>query len=234
MNNRDRNVGPVPRLDHVEYWIFDLDNTLYSARHNLFAQIDQRMGEFIADFLDLDPVAAKRVQKSFFHQHGTTLRGMMLEHAMAPEPFLDYVHEIDLSVIPPDSRLDAALESLPGRKFIFTNASSGHADRVTRRLGIRRHFEDLFDIVDCDYLPKPTRAPYEKLLSRHGMEARRAAMFEDIPRNLEPAAALGMTTVLVPNPSAWARDGSDGGHIHHVVEDLGEWLAAVARARAAG
>ncbi len=225
-------MDKTPTLDHVEYWIFDLDNTLYAAKHDLFAQIDQKMGEFVAEFLSLDPVEAKRVQKSFFHEHGTTLNGMMRVHGMEPAPFLDYVHDIDLSPIPPDPTLAGALDALPGRKFIFTNASSGHADRVTRHLGIRHHFEDLFDIIESDYQPKPQLPPYEKLLARHGIEPTAAAMFEDIPRNLGPAAALGMTTVLVPNPYAWSRDGTEGEHIHHVVDDLGEWLAGVVRARA--
>lgn len=212
---------------HVEVWIFDLDNTLYPARHNLFAQIDQRMGEFVSRLLGLELAEAKRLQKEYYHRHGTTLRGLMLEHEVSPAEFLDYVHEIDLTVIPPDVRLDRALERLAGRKVIFTNGSRAHAERVTSRIGIRRHFEAIFDIADSDYLPKPDRRPYEKLLARHAIRPERACMVEDIARNLEPAAALGMTTALVPNPNQWAKAGHDGEHVHHRIDDLTDWLSAI-------
>jgi len=214
-------------FDHIDAWIFDLDNTLYPARHNLFAQIDKRMGEFIADLLGIDEAEAKRLQKEYFRRHGTTLRGLMLEHGLNPDTFLEYVHEIDLSPIPPDARLGRALARLPGRKVIFTNGTVAHAERVTGHLGISMHFEAIFDIAASDYLPKPDRRPYEKLLRLHGIAAERALMAEDIARNLVPAAALGMTTALVRNPADWAREGGDGGHVHHVVEDLSAWLAAL-------
>ncbi len=229
MSDRSPPSAPpeAPDLDHVEVWLFDLDNTLYSPRHNLFAQIDRRMGEFIAGFLSIEVAEAKLLQKDYFRRHGTTLRGLMNEHAMVPDEFLDYVHDIDLSPIPPDARLHEALSRLQGRKLIFTNATREHAERVTRHLGIDQFFEDIFDIVDSDYLPKPERRPYDKLLARYGIEPERAAMVEDIARNLEPAAALGMTTALVPNPAHWATAGADRTHVHHVVDDLADWLLAV-------
>ncbi|MDP6706605.1 MAG: pyrimidine 5'-nucleotidase [Alphaproteobacteria bacterium] len=217
----------APDLDQVEVWIFDLDNTLYSSRHNLFAQIDRRMGEFIADYLAIEVAEAKLLQKQYFHRHGTTLRGLMNEHGMNPDAFLDYVHDIDLDPIPPNARLKDALSRLEGRKLIFTNATREHAERVTRHLEIDQFFEAVFDIVDSDYLPKPERRPYEKLLAQYEVRPERAAMVEDIARNLAPAASLGMTTALVPNPNAWAGAGSDEAHIHHLVDDLADWLLAV-------
>jgi putative hydrolase of the HAD superfamily len=220
-----------PGLDHVEVWIFDLDNTLYSPRHNLFAQIDRRMSEFIADYLSIDVAEAKRLQKDHFRRHGTTLRGLMNEHAMAPDAFLDYVHDIDLGPLPPNRPLREALSRLRGRKLIFTNATRAHAERVTRHLEIDEFFEDIFDIVDADYLPKPDRRPYEKLLERYDVRPERAAMIEDIARNLEPAAALGMTTALLPHPNQWAKAGADGAHVHHLVDDLADWLLAVGQQR---
>jgi putative hydrolase of the HAD superfamily len=224
-------VVGAPDLDHVEVWIFDLDNTVYSPRHNLFAQIDRRMGEFIADMLSIEVAEAKRLQKNHFRHHGTTLRGLMNEYDMAPDAFLDYVHDIDLTPIPPDEPLRQALSRLQGRKLIFTNATRAHAERVTRHLEIRNFFEDIFDIVDSDYLPKPDRRPYEKLLERYDVRPERAAMVEDIARNLEPAAALGMTTALVPNPNQWAKVGAEGAHVHHVIDDLADWLLAVGQQR---
>jgi len=218
---------PVPRLDHIEAWVFDLDNTLYSPRHELFAQIDRRMGEFVSELLGASLEAARRVQKSLFREHGSTLRGLMEEHGIAPDAFLDYVHDVDLEVLPPDAELDAALAGLAGRKLIFTSASLGHARRVTARLGVAHHFEDVYDIAAADYLPKPHRPTYERFLRRHSVDPVGAVMFEDIARNLEPAAALGMTTVWIPGRTEWAREGSDGDHIDYVTADLAAWLGAV-------
>lgn len=219
---------PVPDLGHVDVWIFDLDNTLYPSHCDLFAQIDRRMGEFIARHLEVPFDEAKRLQKGWFEQHGTTLRGLMLEHEMAPDGFLDYVHEIDLSPIPRDGVLASALTRLPGRKVIFTNATRRHAERITRWLEIHHHFETVFDIVDANYLPKPDRAAYAELLLRLEVEGPRAAMVEDMARNLAPAAELGMTTVWVPTGTTWSKRGAEDGHIDHVVPDLGPWLHAVA------
>jgi len=208
-------------------WVFDLDNTLYPAECDLFAQIDQRMGAFIGDLFDVGPVEAKTIQKQYFHTHGTTLRGLMVEQNMAPEAFLDYVHEIDLEVLPPDPALDALLDRIPGRKFIFTNGSVPHAERVTERLGVRQHFEGIFDIVASDYLPKPDPLPYARMVEHFGIAPNSAIMIEDIPRNLAPAAAMGMTTVLVPGRNQWQRDGMDAAHIDFVADDLVAWLTGL-------
>ncbi len=216
------------RLDHIETWIFDLDNTLYPASCRLFDQVDQRIGAFIADFLKLDPVAARALQKRYFKEFGTTLRGLMVNHQCSPEHFLEYVHGIDYSAVQPDHRLDAALERLPGRKLIFTNGSLAHTERVLQRLGVTRHFVGVFDIVAAGYWPKPEISAYEGLISAHAVEPERAALIEDLPRNLVPAAALGMTTVLVKADSEWAEGDAGGDHIHHVTDDLPAWLAEAA------
>jgi putative hydrolase of the HAD superfamily len=157
---------------------------------------------------------------------------MMEEHGMAPEAFLEYVHDIDLSPLPPDRALDDALDRLEGRKLIFTSASAGHAERITERLGVRRHFEDIYDVADAAYLPKPHPPTYERFLARHRVDPRAAAMFEDIARNLAPAAALGMVTVWVPGITEWSREGADGDHIHHVADDLSAWLTRLTGPRA--
>ncbi len=218
---------PVPRLDHVEVWVFDLDNTLYPARYNLFAQVDQRMSAFIADYLGLDLDEARRVQKALFREHGSTLRGLMTAHGMEPNGFLEYVHDVDVAAVPPDTGLDAALGKLEGRKLIFTSASLRHAERVTARLGIAHHFEDIFHIAAADHVPKPHPATYRRFIERYRVEPTAAAMFEDIARNLRPAAALGMTTVWVPGMTEWSHEDSEGDHIHHRTEDLTAWLTAL-------
>jgi len=231
MPDRDQPAGVIERLDfdphEVETWIFDLDNTLYPASCNLFAQVDARMSGFIQELLALDPVEARRVQKLYFREHGTTLRGLMNHHQVDPRAFLDYVHDIDFSVIPQAPGLEAALARLAGRKLVFTNATVPYAERVLGRLGITHHIEAIFDIVAADYRPKPEPDCYHQLVQAHGIDPRRAVLVEDIARNLAPAAALGMTTVWVPNEADWSRDGAEDGHVHHVAEDLAAWLEAL-------
>jgi putative hydrolase of the HAD superfamily len=212
------------RVDHVTDWIFDLDNTLYPARCNLFVQVDRRIGLFIQERLALDADAARALQKRYFHEHGTTLRGLMTHHAIDPQVFLEFVHEIDVAAVPPSPALAAALARLPGRKFIFTNGSLAHADRVMARLGVAHCFDCVFDIVAANYLPKPDPTTYRRLVERHGIDPAAAAMIEDLPRNLRPAAALGMTTVLVLTGEDWAQGDAAGDHIHYVTDDLLGWL----------
>ena len=215
--------GSPRGLRQAETWLFDLDNTLYPAHCNLFDQIDRRMGEFISRLFGETLDQAKQRQKTYFRTYGTTLRGLMVEHGLDPKSFLDYVHDIDLAGLAPAPRLDRALAALPGRKLVFTNGSVAHADRVMRRLGIDRHFSAIFDIAAAGFVPKPARQTYEQLCAAHAVEPNRAVMVEDIARNLEPAHALGMTTVWVPAGEDW-RSGDTAAHIHHVVEDLAGWL----------
>ena len=152
-------MQPTDPLRHVEHWVFDLDNTLYPARSNLFAQIDQRMGEYIRSHYDLPEAEAKALQKRLFRDYGTTLRGLMNERAVDPGPFLEFVHDIDISAIGPSPTLAAALADLPGRKIVFTNGSVRHAERVLGRLGVVSQFDGIFDIVAADYVPKPDPGP---------------------------------------------------------------------------
>ncbi len=178
-------------------WIFDLDNTLYPAGCNLFAQIDRRMSAFIQDLLGLDPAAARKIQKDLYYQHGTTLSGLMAEHGVAPEAFMDYVHDIDLAPVPHAPELAAAIARLEGRKFIFTNGSARHAGRVAEKLGVLGAFDGIFDIAACGYVPKPKPEAFQRFLDFCGGANCKAAMFEDLPHNLEAAHALGIVTVLV-------------------------------------
>ena len=219
------NAAP-PDLGHVDTWLFDLDNTLYPHHCNLFLEMDQRMGAFIGQLLNVDPVEAKRVQKEFYHPHGATLRGLMLEHGVAPEEYLHYVHDLDVSVVPPAPELDAALGKLPGRKIVFTNGSVPHATRVLNRLGVAAHFEAIFDIAAAAYIPKPDPTPYDVIVAQYGIAPERAAMVEDVARNLVPAHALGMTTIWVPGgPERAAPAEPNAPYIHHQTGgDLAAWL----------
>ena len=219
-------ANPGRQLGEIETWIFDLDNTLYPVSCRLFDQIHARMTRFIAARFDLSPEAALARQKVYFREHGTTLRGLMVVDRIDPNEFLAFVHDIDLTCVPPDPVLVAALAALPGRKIVHTNGSRRHAERLLDHLGIARSFCGILDIEAAGYEPKPALAGYHELLKRHEVAPDTALMVEDIARNLIPAGALGMTTAWVRNPAEWGADGADGDHIHHVVDNLGDFLAA--------
>ncbi len=216
---------------HVETWVFDLDNTLYPHHLNLWQQVDERIRAYVARFLAVTHEEAFRLQKEYYRRYGSTLRGLMIEHGMVPDEFLDTVHQIDHSPLRPDPVLGAAIERLPGRKLILTNGTRAHADAVVRKLEIHHHFEDVFDIVAAELEPKPIARTYDRFLARHGVDPRRAAMFEYLARNLAVPHALGMTTVLVvPHGTrevfreSWELEGRNEPHIDHVTDDLAAFL----------
>ena len=224
-----------PFLNHIRTWVFDLDNTLYCAATDLFAAIDRRMGEFISGALQVDSLEARRIQKDYFRDYGTTLRGLMVNHGTDPEAFLEYVHAIDVDVLTPDPALDSALERLEGMKVVFTNGSADHAVKVMNRLGVTRHFEAVFDTAAAGYLSKPDPAAYRALIERHRIHPAETVLFEDLTRNLAPAAALGMTTVWVRNRTHWSdafvEDGGTPDYVHHETDDLTAWLEAAISVR---
>lgn len=235
--NHGARSGAPRGLSHIRDWVFDLDNTLYPADNNLFDQVDRRMGEFIASHFGIGAQEARVIQKRYFRTYGTTLRGLMLHHALEPEAYLDYVHDIDLSVIGPNRALDTALDRLDGRKTVFTNGSLKHAEAILERLGIADHFSAIFDIAAAEFVPKPDPICYQKMLMSLVIAPERAVLFEDTADNLPPAAALGMTTVLVV-PSMAAKAGPPpqplpDAQIHFVTDDLTSWLqrAAILRER---
>lgn len=224
------------RLDHVDTWIFDLDNTLYPAECRLWEQVDRRINEMSARALGIPMDQARVVQKEYLRKYGTTLRGLMVEHNVDMRAYLDYVHDIDLAPVLPNPALDAALRRLPGRKLVFTNGTLAHANRILAKLGIAERFEGVFDIRAAQYLPKPDPAVYDMLVKRHAIAPPRAALFEDIARNLKPAHDLGMTTGWVKVDWAWLRGGEKSlestEHVHHVIDDLTRWLTQAADALA--
>jgi putative hydrolase of the HAD superfamily len=217
---------PIRRDDigHIDAWVFDLDNTLYAASTNLFHQIDVRMKAFIADLLGISAEEAFDLQKRYYRQHGTTLRGLMIHHGIAPDAFIDYVHDIDHTVLDPDPELAAALRALPGQKFIYTNGSTHHAASVIARLGVADAFIDIFDIRAGQYIPKPDPAPYRDMVRRLGIDPARAAMFEDSFKNLKPAADLGMVTVWVRHVEHVPGPHDDLSHCRFVTDDMVAWL----------
>jgi len=205
-------------------WVFDLDNCLYPASTGLFELIDQRMGAFIERLLGVDSIEARRVQKAHFHEHGTTLAGLMREHGVDPHEFLNDVHAIPLDRVAPDNRLARNLGRLPGRKIVYTNADEAYARRVLEALGIGEHFAELHDIHAAELRPKPDHHGYRLLIERFGIDPANAVMVEDMAQNLRPAKLLGMTTVWVDNGSERGNHGHDPDYIDLTITDVGEWL----------
>jgi putative hydrolase of the HAD superfamily len=232
MVENDR-AGAASRPDfrHVKCWIFDLDNTLYHADNGIFAQIEARMTDYVMAFLKLPREAAYARQKDLYRQYGTTLNGLMREHGAPPDDYLHYVHDIDLSDLGPDAALAAAIERLPGRRFVFTNGCRDHAARILNRLEMAHLFEGVWDIRTMDFQPKPQAGAYDSVVKAGGVTCAEAAMFDDIARNLSPARALGMTTVWLKTDSPWGKQGPmmdvADGDIDHESDNLTQFLHSI-------
>ncbi|MFT0891271.1 pyrimidine 5'-nucleotidase [Pseudochelatococcus sp. G4_1912] len=226
----DAQIHVMDEFSHVNTWIFDLDNTLYTHKAGLWPQVDDRITLYVCQLLGLDALSARALQKYYYHRYGTTLRGLMQEYGIDPHEFLAFAHDIDYSALAADTRLAQAVASLPGRKFILTNGSRGHAGAVVARLGIEMLFEDTFDIVDAEFIPKPEAQTYARFLSQHDVDPSHAAMFEDLSANLNVPYQLGMQTVLVlpdtPDPFREAHEqaASTEVHIRHQTRDLAAFL----------
>jgi len=221
---------------HIDTWVFDLDNTLYPHHVNLWQQVDTRIGEFVSNWLKVDVTEARRIQKDYYRRYGTTMRGMMTEHGVHADDYLAYVHRIDHSPLEPNPAMGAAIAKLAGRKLILTNGSTDHVDKVLGRLGIGEHFEAVFDIIAADLEPKPAPQTYQKFLDRHAVDPTKAAMFEDLARNLVVPHRLGMTTVLVvPDGTEqvvredWELEGRGAAHVDHVTDDLTGFLEGLVK-----
>lgn len=228
-----------PDFAHIQNWVFDLDNTLYPPSRDLFALIDVRMTGFIQTLLNIDKNAAFSLQKKYLMEYGTTLNGLMGEHNINPDDFLNYVHDIDASKLAPDTALNEALNAFSGKKYIFTNGTVQHAENICTHLGILPHFTDIFDIRAGDYVPKPHPPVYDKMLTQFGIDADATAFFEDMARNLPPAAELGMTTIWLRPPLAHdapkhvkfshkgAQESIKAGHIDYVIDALVPFLHSI-------
>ncbi len=208
---------PRALFAHVETWVFDLDNTLYQPEIRLFDQIEAKMTAYVMRALGVEREEANHLRDAYWRDHGTTLAGLMTRHAIDPEPYLAEVHDIDLSAIAESAELRAAIAALPGRRIVYTNGSREHARRVTKALGLDGAFDALYGIEDARHAPKPAADAFGTVFALDGLEPRRAAMFEDDPRNLAVPHRLGMRTVLV-GPAAIAP------HVHHQTDDLAEFL----------
>lgn len=214
-------------VSDINDWIFDLDNTIYPARSNLFVRVAVRITEFVASHFEVETDEAKVIQKDLFHRYGTTMRGLMVEENMTPDAYLHYVHDIDVSDLPYEAELDQMIGALPGRKHIFTNGTVPHAENILNAYGIRHHFDEIFDIVGADYVPKPEKAAFDQFITKTQIDPNGAVMLEDMARNLEPAAALGMRTVWLASDHDFATKGSDQDYVHFVADDLKSFLSSL-------
>jgi putative hydrolase of the HAD superfamily len=213
------------QLPHIDTWIFDLDLTLYGPEHNIMAQVRDRIALFVEDYFKIDSEAAHKIRHAYWKSYGTTLGGLMAEHGVDLHAYLDFVHDVDLSLLKPCPRLRAGIEALPGRKLIFTNADAPYAERILAARGLQGLFEGMLDIHTMEHRPKPAMESYERLCAMFGIAPKSALFVEDSVHNLEPAHAMGMTTVWINHSSDGEAGGADRpAYVHHEIIDVGDWL----------
>lgn len=221
-----------PDLSHVSHWVFDLDNTLYPSDAAVMSQVDQRMTEYVARLLEVDLDEARIVQKSYWRDYGTTLNGLMKHHQVNMREFMDFVHDIDATVIEPDPELARHIAALPGKRLVYTNGSLGHAENIMKRLGITELFDDVFDVEAAGFTPKPHREGFDRFTSRFALPVPESVMFEDSIRNLKTAWEMGFTTVLVRakeggHDEESAPPGAHPDHVHYAVDCLKTFLGDI-------
>ena len=217
----------MKELTKIKYWLFDLDNTLYSGDTKVFDQVDKKMSAFISEKLKINIEEAKKIQKNYFHEYNTTLNGMIKNHKIDANEFLEFVHDVNLEFLKIDKPLKREIANLLGKKFIFTNGSKAHAANVTKRIGIDKLFDGVFDIVEADFIPKPSIEPYKKIIDNFKIEPQYCIFIEDIARNLKPAHELGMKTVWIKNDEPWAAEFSNSDFIDYKTDDLANFLKEI-------
>jgi len=217
----------MKKLQTIKCWIFDLDNTLYSGKTRVFEQVDKKMSKYISEKLNVNIVEAKEIQKNYFYEYNTTLNGMINNHKIDANEFLEFVHDVNIDFLKKDSLLNEELMKLDGKKIIFTNSSRKHAMNVIRKIGIDQHFDDIFDIVDSEFVPKPDIVSYKKLVEKHKIDPKLCVFIEDIARNLKPAYEMGMKTIWIENDEPWARKFSDSDFVNYKTNNLPEFLKQI-------
>ena len=217
----------MKELTNIKFWLFDLDNTLYSGDTKVFDQVDKKMSKFISDKLKVSLEEAKKIQKNYFHEYNTTLNGMIKNHDIDANEFLEFVHDVDLGFLKKDDALKDQIAKLEGKKIIFTNGSRAHASNVTSKIGIEQLFDGVFDIVDSDFYPKPSVKPYKKIIENYKIKPEYCIFFEDIARNLKPAYELGMKTVWIENSEPWASKYSDAEFVNYRTGSLTKFLKEI-------
>jgi len=223
-------------MNHISNWVFDLDNTLYKAECGLFDKVHILMGRFIEENLNLSSGEAQALRSKYYHQYGTTLRGLMIEHQINPDEYLEYVHQINYDVVLPNENLRDTIKELKGKKYIFTNANYGHVEKVLEKLKMEDIFDGCFDISESDYLPKPHKEIYDSFQKKFNLDSSSTAMFEDLHINLKEPSVMGWETVWVTNNLEYNLNKDvkqqedikkiidEKGYISHVTDDLEKFL----------
>jgi len=217
----------MKELTNTKYWIFDLDNTLYSGQTKVFSKIDEKMSAYISNKLNIDLVKAKEIQKKYFYELGTTLAGLMKHDSVDPYEFLEFVHDIDISWLPKDLLLREELIKIKEKKYIFTNGSHSHVKNITKQLGIEDLFDGAFAITDADFIPKPHVEPYKKIINKFDIDPKKSILIEDICQNLEQAKNLGMKTVWLENNETFAKKDADKPYIDYKIKNLPSFLQKI-------
>jgi putative hydrolase of the HAD superfamily len=215
------------QLSHIDTWLFDLDLTLYAPEHNIMEQVRNRIAAYVEDYFKVSEEESHKIRYKYWRKYGTTLGGLMAEHGVDPVCYLDFVHDVDMSLLQPCAKLRAGIEALPGRKLIFTNADAPYAKRVLTARGLDGVFEGMFDIHQMEHRPKPEPGSYTKMCAAFGIEPKATIFFEDSAHNLEPAKAMGMTTVWVNHAGEHDEGGARPDFIDYETDDLANWLAQI-------
>ncbi len=217
----------MKEFKNLKNFIFDCDGVLYNDLDAVFGQVSKRMTDYIAKKLNLDLKKAKELQTNYFHKYNTSLNGLMIHHNITPSEFLDYVHDINLDFLEKDLVLRKELLNLDAKKFIFSNGSHAHIVNISKSLGIDDLFDGSFDITDCNFVPKPSIEPYEKLVKKFNIDPKETVFIEDIAKNLEPAKKLGMKTVWLINDEYWGKKDSDKDFIDLKIKNLSSFLKEI-------
>ena len=187
----------MKNLANIDCWIFDLDNTLYPASTDLFAQVCEKMSTYIANTLNVDKATADKMRYEYWQKYGTSLAGLMKNFKIDPDHFLEVVHDIDFSVLSKDPKLLNALNELPGRKIVYTNGTVPYAREVLKYRGLADVFDEIYGVENANYIPKPFPEAYELIFAKANIIYNRSAMFEDEVRNLKAPFDLGLKTILI-------------------------------------
>jgi len=217
----------MKNLENIKFFIFDLDNTLYSGQTKVFDKIDKKMSAYISKKLNVDLISAKEIQKKYFFEYGTTLRGLQKNFAIDPYEYLKYCHDIDVSFLKKDLALREELIKIKEKKYIFTNSSNAHAQNITKQLGIQDLFDGIHDIVDADFIPKPSIEAYIKIIKKFDINPKKTLFIEDIAKNLEPAYSLGMKTVWLENKNIFAAKHSNEPYVNYKTKVLSDFLKQI-------
>ena len=210
------------KLRHIRHWVFDLDNTLYHPSIRLFDQIEVKMRDYIVSNLQLTTEAADTLRDAYWRRYGTTLAGLMQEHDIDPDPFLEQVHDIDFSNLPKSDALAKAIEALPGRKIIYTNGTAPYARHVVNALGLAGQFDAFYGVEHAAYHPTPASQAYAIIFDGEDLQPTQAAMFDDDPRNLDVPHQLGLKTILVNTSQT-----GDTPHIDYQTDNLVQFLRQI-------